>query len=72
MISAVDNIIIFGMSGTTSGAYCQQWTAIHGATCICDAVFILQFGIYAAGTISEYIILKIFLLVMELQEKISL
>ena len=27
------------MSGTTSGAYCQQWTTICGATCICDAVF---------------------------------
>ena len=22
-----------------SGTYCQQWTAIRGATCICDAVF---------------------------------
>ena len=37
MISAVDNNIILGMSGTTSGAYCQQWTTIRGATCICDA-----------------------------------
>ena len=27
------------MSETTSGAYCQQWTAICGATGICDAVF---------------------------------
>ena len=25
-------------SGTTSGEYCQQWTTISGATCICDAV----------------------------------
>ena len=39
MISAVDNNIIWGMSGTTSGAYCQQWTTIRGATCICDAGF---------------------------------
>ena len=38
MISVVDNNIIWGMSGTTSGAYCQQWTTIRGATCICDAV----------------------------------
>ena len=30
---------VSGMSGTTSGAYCQQWTTICGATCICDAVF---------------------------------
>ena len=37
--SAVDNCIIWQMCGTTSGAYCQQWIAIHGATCICDAVF---------------------------------
>ena len=29
------------MSGTTSGAYRQQWTAIRDATCICDAVFLL-------------------------------
>ena len=29
-ISAVDNNIIWGMSG----AYCQQWIAIRGATCI--------------------------------------
>ena len=27
------------MSGTTSGTYCQQWTTIRGATCICDDVF---------------------------------
>ena len=27
------------MSRTTSGAYCQKWKAIRGATCICDAVF---------------------------------
>ena len=39
MISAVDNNIIWGMPGTTSGAYCQQWTTITGATCICDAIF---------------------------------
>ena len=32
MISAVDNSIIWGMSGTTSGTYCQQWTAICSAT----------------------------------------
>ena len=25
--------IIWGMFGTTSGAYCQQWTTIRGATC---------------------------------------
>ena len=31
--------IIWGMSGTTFGPYCQQWTTIRGATCICDAVF---------------------------------
>ena len=30
------------MSGATSGAYCQEWTAIRGATGICDAVFIFQ------------------------------
>ena len=34
-MSPVDNNIIWGMSETTSGAYCQQC----GATCICDAVF---------------------------------
>ena len=28
-------VIIWGMSG----AYCQQWTAICGATCSCDAVY---------------------------------
>ena len=39
MISAVDNNIFWGISGTTSGAYCQQWTTIRSATCICDAVF---------------------------------
>ena len=39
MISAVDNNIICGMSEATSGAYCQQLTAIRGATCICDPVF---------------------------------
>ena len=43
--------IIWGMSGASSGAYLgqhlghivnngQQWKAIRGATCICDAVFI--------------------------------
>ena len=31
--------IIWGMSGTTSRAHCQQWRSICGATCICDAVF---------------------------------
>ena len=35
--------IIWGMSGTTSGAYCLQWTTIRGATCICDAVFKVSF-----------------------------
>ena len=30
------------MSGATSGAYCQQWTAIRGATFICDAVFFIN------------------------------
>ena len=40
MISAVDNNIIWGMSGTTSGAYCQQWTTICGATCIFVAFFL--------------------------------
>ena len=39
MISAVDNNIIWGMSGTTSEAYCLQWTTICSAICICDAVF---------------------------------
>ena len=38
MISAVDNNIIWVMSGTTSEAYCQQWTKIRGATCTCDAI----------------------------------
>ena len=37
--SAVDNYIIRRMFGTISTAYCQQWTAIRGATCIYDAVF---------------------------------
>ena len=41
MISVVDNNIIWGMSGTTSGAYCQQWTTIRGVTCISDAVFVI-------------------------------
>jgi len=27
------------MTGTTSGAYCQQWTTIRSATGICDAIF---------------------------------
>ena len=40
MISAVDNNIMWGMSGTTFGAYCQQWTTIRGATCVCGAVFL--------------------------------
>ena len=35
----MDNYIIWRMPGTSSGAYCQQWIAIRGATCICDAVF---------------------------------
>ena len=39
MIFAVGDSIIWGISGTTSGGYCQQWTAISGASCICDAVF---------------------------------
>ena len=34
---------VWGMSGTTSGAYCQQWTKICGATCICDAVFSFKY-----------------------------
>ena len=38
MISTVNNYIMWGMSGTTSGLYCQQWTAIHCATCTFDAV----------------------------------
>ena len=38
---AVDNYIIWRMSGTTSGAYCQQWIAIRSAICMCDAVFLL-------------------------------
>ena len=38
-LEAVFHLRIWGMSETTSGAYCQQWTAIRGATCICDAVF---------------------------------
>ena len=40
-ISIGFNYTIWRMYGTTSGAYCQQWKAIHGATCICDAVFIV-------------------------------
>ena len=35
---AVDNYIIWRISGTKFGAYFQQWIAIRGATCICDAV----------------------------------
>ena len=31
--------IIWHIPGTKSGAYCQQWTTISGASCICDAVF---------------------------------
>ena len=27
---------------SASGAYCQQWTGIHGAICICDPVFYEQ------------------------------
>ena len=38
MAEAVFDICIWSMSETTSGAYCQQWTAIRGATCICDAI----------------------------------
>ena len=37
----MDNYIIWRMSGTTSGAYCQQWIVIRGASCICDAVFVV-------------------------------
>ena len=37
--SAVDNYIIWRMSGTTTKAYRQQWIAISGAIYICDAVF---------------------------------
>ena len=44
--SAVDNYIIWRMSGTTSGVYCQQLIAIHVATCICDAVFMVLIGLY--------------------------
>ena len=34
MTAPVFDIRIWGMSETTPGAYCQQWTAIRGATCI--------------------------------------
>ena len=44
--SAVDNYIIWRMSGTTSGAYCQQWIAILSAIYVCDAVCILIINIY--------------------------
>ena len=40
-LEAVFDTRIWGMSEITSGAYCQQWIAICGATCICDAVFVL-------------------------------
>ena len=44
--SAVGNNIIWGMSVACLeqrlGQQCQQRTAIRGATCICDAVFLVQ------------------------------
>ena len=30
----------WGMSVASSGAFCQQWTTIRCATCICDAVLL--------------------------------
>ena len=53
--TAVDNCIIWRMAGTTAGAYCQQWIANRGATCICDAVFLftLTISIIAATMIID-------------------
>ena len=59
MISAVDNNIIWGMSGTTSGAYCQQWTTIRGATCICDEnLATKEIFLVPGATIRRLIILR--------------
>ena len=43
---------IWGMSETTSGVYCQQWTAIRGATCICDAVTDASASVADCGILS--------------------
>ena len=46
---------VWGMSGTTSGAYCQQWTTIRGATCICNALGALSRGAFRGSSHPTYI-----------------
>ena len=55
MIFEVDDNIIWGMSGTTSAAYCQQWTTIRGAVC---AVSVMPFSISGSLGKSHRALLK--------------
>ena len=51
------------------GCICQETQTLGGHLGREIVLLLLQFGIYVAGTISENLILKIFLMAMELQEK---